>query len=101
MARYLFRKGKDTSDYKQFLRLNFISKLLNETTNHYTKISCIQVNLWKKEQSAFKDSNSKEVNDSDDSKEQLIAQVEHYKGVLGETVRNDFLLVTLNNILSN
>merc|ERR1712038_1631924 len=32
-----------------------------------------KVNLWKKEQSAFKASNSEEVDDSDDSKEQLIA----------------------------
>ena len=47
--------------------------------------------LWKKEQSAFKASASKEVNGSDDSKEQLIAQVEHYKGVLGETVCTNFM----------
>ena len=47
--------------------------------------------LWKKEQSAFKTSASKEVNGSDDSKEQLIAQVEHYKGVLGETVCTNFM----------
>ena len=47
--------------------------------------------MWKKEQSAFKASVSKEVNGSDDSKEQLIAQVEHYKGVLGETVCINFM----------
>ena len=48
--------------------------------------------MWKKKQSAFKPSNSKEMNGNDDSKEQLIAQVEHYKGVLGETVCNNFAL---------
>ena len=56
--------------------------------------------LWKKEQSAFKVTPSKEVNGSDDSKEQLIAQVEHYKGVLGETVStncvNDSLIYDLD-----
>ena len=31
-----------------------------------------------------------ETDGNEDTKDQLKAQVEHYKGVLGETVRNNF-----------
>ena len=41
------------------------------------------------------------MNGNDDSKEQLIAQVEHYKGVLGETVCTNFYWVSLNSDFFN
>ena len=45
-----------------------------------------QIKLWKSEVAAHKAQGAEETSHNEDTTDQLKAQVEHYKGVLGETV---------------
>ena len=53
----------------------------------------LQVDAWKTELVTKEANANNETDSSEDTKDQLKAQIEHYKGVLGETVINNLYLV--------